>query len=180
MITSWLMDELLAADSRRVKNVPAVQLPDNWVQFETELGKYKSEYVKTLAKHKLQEVEVNKLTNDINVMMTCMTSVQSKEILDELKKLVEEFKQKNNYNEKKEESLHTAGKIKSMQNVLLNTNASRYDQFTCSVCMDRLVDTFLDPCGHVMCRTCHVRSMNSQCPFCRTTIIEPKKIYTTM
>jgi Asp-tRNA(Asn)/Glu-tRNA(Gln) amidotransferase C subunit len=175
MFSSWILADIIAAD-KKTSNIPEIKLSDDWEHFEVELGKYKREYVKTLASLKIQEEEVNKLSVDINAMTTCMNLIQNK---DEMKSLIEDFKMKNDYTKKKEECLETAGKIKSMQNVLVHTNASRYEQFTCSVCMDRLVDTFLDPCGHVICRTCHVRSMSSQCPICRTSI-EPKKIYSTM
>ena len=181
MFTSWLLADIISAEqtARLPRPVPEVELSEEWKNFEIILGKHKHEYVKTLAKLKIQEEAVNKLSNDITALNNCMSSVQSKDFYDEIKSLVDDFKLKNNYTEKVEECAQIAGKVKSMENALVHTNARRYNQFTCSICMDRLIDTFLDPCGHVICRTCHVKSLSSLCPICRTNI-NAKKIYSTM
>lgn len=44
----------------------------------------------------------------------------------------------------------------------------------CKICMDRNINTFIIPCGHVICNIC----INSQeCPYCRTHIEDKKTIY---
>lgn len=54
-------------------------------------------------------------------------------------------------------------------------------QFLCFVCLENSVDTFLDPCGHVICESCWRRSTMTgrsfACPGCRTIVKEPKKMF---
>ena len=40
--------------------------------------------------------------------------------------------------------------------------------------MDRHVNTFIIPCGHVICNIC---INGEECPFCRTYIEDKKTIY---
>ena len=173
MIVSWI-DQTVR---RNRIIIPEVELSDDWKEFEQTLGKYKHEYVKTLAQLKIHEEEIVKLSHDVSVLSA--TFIQNKTLHDDIKHLVEEFKKNNQFSEKQSEFSQLAGKVKAMENILTHTNAHRYNHFTCSVCMDRLIDTFLDPCGHVICRQCHILSMNSFCPLCRTEI-NAKKIYSTM
>jgi len=71
------------------------------------------------------------------------------------------------------------GRVAAMKKVLKDTNCERYARFTCFVCMDRDIDLFFDPCGHVICEPCWVRTVNKQtCPGCRTRLQGARKIYT--
>lgn len=56
--------------------------------------------------------------------------------------------------------------------------------FRCFVCLENVVDTFLDPCGHSVCGKCwekHVHSrpsiQNQRCPGCRAIVNNPRRIY---
>lgn len=49
------------------------------------------------------------------------------------------------------------------------------EKFTCSVCLEAMCDTFLDPCGHTVCQDCASR-VDKKCPYCRGTIFKAKKM----
>jgi hypothetical protein len=43
------------------------------------------------------------------------------------------------------------------------------EKYTCSVCLEAMCDTFLDPCGHTVCSDCAIR-INKKCPYCRGSV----------
>ncbi len=45
---------------------------------------------------------------------------------------------------------------------------------TCPICITREVDTYLEPCGHTLCRECN---RNTHCHMCRMKIRTSKNIY---
>jgi len=52
---------------------------------------------------------------------------------------------------------------------------------TCSLCLQKQVDTFLEPCGHTGCGECIdkyiKRDSNNNCFICRQTIFKRHKLY---
>lgn len=55
-------------------------------------------------------------------------------------------------------------------NVIKNTPMHH----TCPICISREVDTYLEPCGHTLCRQCNT---NTHCHMCRMKIRSSKNIY---
>jgi hypothetical protein len=49
------------------------------------------------------------------------------------------------------------------------------EKYTCSVCLEAMCDTFLDPCGHTVCNECATR-VDKKCPYCRGTIFKAKRM----
>lgn len=69
-----------------------------------------------------------------------------------------------------------------IQNFIKRFNGSNIGS-TCSLCLQRQVDTFLDPCGHTACSEC-VRVLketdgeyNCNCFLCRKKILQFKRLY---
>lgn len=149
--------------------IPDVELSDDWKDFEQILAKYKKEYVETMGLLNQKERDVREMKK----MRALLSRMAPSEIRAQMMSLVE------NYERPEAEMLDIAGKVKAMERVLMHTNAARYSQFTCPICMDRLSNIFLDPCGHLMCDTCLNRTHQTTCPTCRVEIT-PKRIYTTM
>jgi hypothetical protein len=76
------------------------------------------------------------------------------------------------------------GKIRS--EVAVNTDQLRNagsNPLECRVCADRLVDTVMIPCGHVICGSClkslskHSIHGSNKCSFCRSNVVKTNKIY---
>jgi hypothetical protein len=55
-------------------------------------------------------------------------------------------------------------------NIIKNTPFTH----TCPICITREVDTYLDPCGHTLCRHCN---KDTHCHMCRTRIRSTKSLY---
>jgi hypothetical protein len=174
-----LSDALLESVFRipRGEPVQEVELSPDWKEFEEILCKYKQVYKETVSQFKLSEIEIFRMKTDIQSMQQTLSVVHDPLIQEELVRLIDVYKERNEFEKKKAENAQLAGKIKSMDSVLVYTGHRKYAQFTCSICMERLIDTFLDPCGHVMCEQCTTRI--NRCPMCRTQVVL-KKIYSTM
>jgi hypothetical protein len=160
-------------------SIPEVELPDEWKEFEQTLAKFKKEYTDTRNKLRFKNAEFNKLLNDTTVMNNVSTIITSAHLQEKMKEWISEYKTEHNFEESKNETYKLFGIVNAMERVLINTNAKRYSQFTCSICMERTVDTFLDPCGHLVCERCMVRSATLNCPICRRAV-QLKKMYPTM
>jgi hypothetical protein len=59
----------------------------------------------------------------------------------------------------------------------LCTEADIMSKYMCFVCLERPVDTFIDPCGHVVCQSCSSRSSLHVCPFCRGSVRQFRTMY---
>lgn len=160
-------------------NIPDIELSHDWQNFEEILGRYKKVYKDTLFQLRNVENDLTNIVNDLSILENSVSAILDPLMQSEISTMIERYKQEHEYTAKKQKASELAGTVRAMEKVLLNTGAKRYQQFTCSVCMERLVDTFLDPCGHLMCEQCLVRTQRAQCPMCRSNIV-PKRIYTTM
>ena len=49
------------------------------------------------------------------------------------------------------------------------------EKYMCFTCLERSVEVFLDPCGHVACTQCQSR-FGTSCPFCRVAVT-PKRMF---
>ena len=157
--------------------IPEVELPSKWLEFEEKLGEFKQEYKTTLLKLRVSEKKLGDMINDISVIQNSVTAIQDPLMQSELTSFAERYKHEHGYDAHQEETAQLAGTVRAMEYVLAQTNAKKYNQFTCSICMEHLVDTFLDPCGHVFCEACVLRLRSVHCPTCRSRYV-PKKIYT--
>lgn len=159
--------------------IPEVELPSKWLEFEEKLGEFKQEYKKTLLKLRESEKKLGNMINDISVIQNSVTAIQDPLMQSELAAFAERYKHEHGFDACEAETAQLAGTIRAMEYVLAQTNAKKYNQFMCSICMEHLVDTFLEPCGHVFCESCLIRTRNPKCPTCRSQFV-PRKIYTTM
>ena len=160
---------------------PDVTLSEDWAQFEETLGRYKQQYKEKLTEFGLKESEIIRMSGDISILQNASTVLNTQELQADVSQIVQHFKETCGFEALRDELSQLNGEIKAMEQVLMNTNAQKYSQFTCSICMERMVDTFLDPCGHLSCATCLGRAPRTMaCPMCRTTIQAFKKMYPTM
>jgi hypothetical protein len=137
-------------------------------------------YVGALGEFRKKEADIFSLTGDATIMQNAATIISDQELQTDVTERVKVFLDAHDIDTRREELAQLNGTIKAMEAVLMNTNARKYSQFTCSICMDRLVDTFLDPCGHLACEQCLGRTRTPACPMCRTTVTTFKKMFPTM
>lgn len=155
------------------------ELDESWKNFETTLGNFKTELVKNRAEFTRSSALLHEKKEEVNVLRMMLDNVSSNGLKERLEEMIEAYEEEQKVPELEEKCAVLAGKIDAMKTVLLDTNSERYGKFTCFVCMDKLVDLFIDPCGHVICDRCWLRTANkTQCPGCRARIQGARKIFT--
>lgn len=160
---------------------PDVRLSDDWYEFEDTLGRYKLEYLTKLGELRDKNNRLTRHMNDVNLLTNVASMVHTESIQTSLKNSIEQYRSEVNIDELRAEVNQLNGAVAAMEGVLLNTHARRYNAFTCPICMDRLVDTFLDPCGHMACERCLSRIDNlAACPTCRRQLSSTKKMFPLM
>jgi len=179
MLAEFLSDVMIPQHVA-LPETPDVTLSEDWVQFEETLGRYKQQYKEKLTQFRLKESEIVRMSGDISILQNASTVLSTQELQENVSHIVQDFKETCGFETLRDELSQLNGEIKAMEQILMNTNARKYSQFTCSICMERMVDTFLDPCGHLSCETCLGRARTMACPMCRTTIQAFKKMYPTM
>lgn len=156
-----------------------IELPDDWKDFENLLGRMKNEYVSLKNEMVKNMAELREKTND-NILIKKISKIieRNEHLKEKVDEIINspEFIQETQILKKKVSALK--GKCQAMEKVLVDTNAGEYAKFQCFVCMERYVDLFLDPCGHVICSHCWMNANSETCPGCRTRIQMPRKIFT--
>jgi hypothetical protein len=155
------------------------ELDDKWKEFENKLGEFKTEFVKVRAELTRTSAALHEKKEELSVLRMMLENVTSQNLKERLDEMIAEYETVEKVPDLEMKCSTLAGKIGAMKKVMMDTNVERYGKFTCFVCMDRLVDLFIEPCGHVICDPCWVRTVNKdQCPGCRARMIGAKKIFT--
>jgi lipopolysaccharide biosynthesis regulator YciM len=160
-----------------VQTVPC-ELGTAWEDFDKELGKFKSEFVKTRAQLTVNLAALNEKQEEMNVLQMMIENVNSPDLKEKLEDILNNYESEEGISTLTQQCGELQGRLEAMKKVLMDTGAERYGKFTCFVCLDRLVDLFIEPCGHVICDACFVRTTNKvQCPGCRVRMEGVKKIF---
>lgn len=155
------------------------ELDEKWKNFENELGKFKHELSTAQRDLSQAQAELAIKREDILHMRSVIDGLSDADLKETLAEVVDNHEVEKGIPALTQQCRELMGRVDAMQKVLMDTHAERYASFTCFVCMDRLVNLFLDPCGHVMCERCWARTANKrECPGCRGAIRDPKKIFT--
>ena len=173
-----LLSELLRAPlPDAVPSIPC-ELDDRWKSFENTLGEFKNEFAKGQVDLVQSLGALNEKKEEINVLRMMFDNISSEGLKEKLVDLIEQYESDEGVDALIQQCGEVRGRVEAQKKVLLDTNVERYAKFTCFVCMDRLVDLFFDPCGHVICDGCWPRTQNKRdCPGCRTRLGGVKKIF---
>jgi len=173
-----LLERVLQPPTEPLEPIPC-ELDETWKNFEKELSKYKRDLAATRRDLAMATAQLAIKREDILHMRSVIDGMTNPRLKESLEKVVDKHEVEEGIEALTLQCRELMGVAHEMQKVLKDTDAERYASFTCFVCMDRLVDTFLDPCGHVMCGPCWVRTVNKrECPGCRGAIRDTKKIFT--
>lgn len=154
-------------------------LDEAWQNFEKELSKFKLEFARTRSELVTKTVELDQKSDDMHVLKTFMERLSSSDLKASVDNIIDNYAVEAGIDALTTQCQELMGKTEAMKKVLTETNAERYASFVCALCMDRLVDVFLDPCGHMVCELCWVRTKNkTACPGCRSPHPTAKKIFT--
>jgi hypothetical protein len=179
MLAEFLSDVMIPQHVD-IQNVPDVELPAHWYEFEEALGTYKNEYKEKLNLFRLREQELVNLNGDLTILQNAASVIGTDDTKSDMDDIIKRFKETHEIEKLTRELTELKGELRAMETVLMNTNARKYSQFTCSICMERMVDTFIDPCGHLACETCLMRTRSNACPMCRTTVQATRHMFPTM
>lgn len=173
-----LLEHVLQPPLPPIEPVPHV-LDERWKVFEKELAKYKQELATVQCDLARAMAELSIKREDVLHMRSVIDGMTNPKLKESLEEVVDKHEVDEGIPALTQQCRELMGISMEMQKVLKDTCAERYASFTCFVCMDRLVDLFLDPCGHVMCERCWIRTANKrECPGCRGAIRDAKKIFT--
>jgi hypothetical protein len=155
------------------------ELDRTWVEFEKELGNFKSKYVKVQNDLTQKMSDLNAKKDEISVIKAVIDNVRSPGLKESLEDILYKYESSEGISALTQQCRELKGNIEAMKKVLKDTNAERYAKFTCFVCMERSIDLFFDPCGHVICEPCWARTKNKEtCPGCRSRLHGTRKIFT--
>jgi len=154
------------------------ELDERWQDFEKVLGTFKQEYAVVRRDLVSTTGELNERKRDVGIVKPVVENVRDPDLKDLLESVLDNYESEKGTAALTQQCRELLGKANEMARVLKDTHLERYAKFTCFVCMDRLVDLFIDPCGHVICDTCWASTRNRrECPGCRGTIHGIKKIF---
>ena len=168
-------------------------LSDNIINLTNQLVKTNDKYVKLQQEHfnvkyelegkknienKIFQLETQALSDKhtISAKNTLLNSLkESFDLTNNTKELIiEKYKSDNNLLVKKNEQIQK--QLFELKNNLENIEK----KFKCSICYTNNINTMLEPCGHLtLCDKCVIElsTYTSQCPICRRTFNNFKKIY---
>jgi hypothetical protein len=165
------------SDEPAVEPVPC-ELDAEWTEFEKVLANFKTKFslAKTEANVKIHLLREKR--EELNVLRMMLDNVTSQSLKETLEEVIDKHETEEGIDALSQQCGEALGKVEAMKKVLMDTGAERYAKFTCFVCMDRLVDLFIDPCGHVMCERCWAATRDkSACPGCRQHVHAARKIF---
>ena len=164
----------------RPLDVPAIpcELDPEWKDFEKELGNYKRKFAKEKRDLVTKLSELEELQKSAQISKLIIDTVPSESLKAKLVSVVDNYESESGIVALTQQCGELKGKVEEMEKVLQDTEAERYAKFICLICQDRLIDLFIDPCGHTVCTTCWMNTRTKHtCPGCRTDIQGVKKIY---
>lgn len=165
------------SDTPEIPTVPC-ELDESWVAFEKELGNFKRKLARVKRDMGIKMNEIQEVHRSSSIAKMILDNVPSEDLKSQLASVIDNYESQEGIDGLTLQYGKLKGEYDAMKKVLENTDAERYAKFTCFICMDRLVDLFLDPCGHVVCESCWANTRDkTKCPGCRTQMHGSKKIF---
>jgi archaellum component FlaC len=162
----------------KIETIPC-ELDESWKNFEQELGKFKREFAKVKRDLGIKTNEVEKIHQSTEIGKMLAERINSDDLKAKILSIIDSYESEEGIHALTQQCGELKGQYEEMGKVLQNTNAERYAKFICFVCMDRSIDLFFDPCGHVICEQCWRNTRDKRiCPGCRGTLHDTKKIFT--
>ena len=126
---------------------------------------------------RIAENELSDIDDTHEKLRRIINDVKNDNSESKLNEIIEQYKIDFNIVEKKTnlEKMREAREVMSKVQAKLTWKPPV--SFRCFVCLENVVDTFLDPCGHAVCVKCWEKNARSQCPGCRATVNNARHIY---
>ena len=144
------------------------------------IDKLKSEYLDVVAEVLTGYMNMHAKKEKASHMLSVLDKLGNKDVkyVEMLREVVEQFDRDECITEDAEKLKEKTIKMLSLRNVFsLCKDVDVMSNYMCFVCLERPVTEFIDPCGHVICDQCSVRSALHVCPFCRGSVRQFRKMF---
>ena len=144
------------------------------------IEKLKKEYLDLVSEVLIGYMNMHAKKEKASHMLSVLDKFGNKDVkyVEMLREVVEQFDRDECITEDAEKLKEKTTKMLSLRNVFsLCKDADVMSAYMCFVCLERPVDVFIDPCGHVICEQCSVRSALHVCPFCRGSVRQFRKMF---
>jgi hypothetical protein len=157
------------------------ELDESWKNFEKDLCNFKLKFKITSNELTQKLAELRETEKSSQISKLIIENVDSDDLKAKLVSVLDNYESEKGLHALTQQCGKLKGQVEAMRKVLEDTNAERYAHFTCFICMERNIELFIDPCGHVVCEYCWTQTRDKRkCPGCRTLVIGAgvKKIFT--
>lgn len=159
----------------------ACELDESWKNFEKDLCNFKLKYKTASSELEQKLAELKEFQKSSQISKLISENIESQDLKARLLSVIYSYESEEGLPTLTQQCGKLKGQVEAMKQVLQETNAERYAKFTCFICMERNIELFIDPCGHVVCEQCWTHTRDKRkCPGCRTLVHGPgvKKIFT--
>jgi hypothetical protein len=146
----------------------------------TQLNALKKEYLEIVPEVLVGYLKLQDKKEKASHILSIIDKLGNKDVLyvQQLAELIEQFDKDEGITKYAEELKEMTKKMLAMRSVFsLCADTDIMSNYMCFLCLERPVDVFIDPCGHVICKTCSDRSALNMCPYCRAQVRQYKKMY---
>lgn len=145
-----------------------------------QLKKLKEEYLDIVPEVLVDFFKLQDKKDKASLMLSIVDKFGNKDVLyvKQIEELVEQFEKDEGITEQAEKLKEKVKKMLSLRKVFsLCADTDIMSNYMCFLCLERPIDIFMDPCGHVMCKPCSERSNLLVCPYCRSSVRGFKKMF---
>ena len=161
--------------------IPTIEceLEPEWQEFEGKLGEFKRKFYKAKRDLGIKTNELDDLQKSSTIAKLILDNVPSEDLKARVASVIDSYESEVGIATLTQQCGEFKGQVQAMKKILQDTEAERYERFTCFICQERLIDLFIDPCGHVVCTNCWTQTRDKRkCPGCRAAVNNAKKIFT--
>ena len=141
-------------------------------EFKEEYTNEMQNYLKILKKFEEKQTMADTLLG----FSITMGSKSDGKYVDKIKDIINEFIESEKLDELKKELQNSQEIIRKFYKISsIAKDLSMNNEYFCFICLERGIDTMIEPCGHVICESCSKGAIQ-QCPFCRANISSFKRL----
>lgn len=145
-----------------------------------QLKALKNEYLDLVPEVLVDFFKLQDKKDKASCMLKIIEQLGNKDVLyvQQLTDLVEQFEKDEGITEQAERLREKTKKMMALRKIFsLCADTDIMSNYMCFLCLERPIDTFIDPCGHVICKPCSERSNLLVCPYCRASVRQYKKMF---
>lgn len=141
------------------------------------IQKLRTEYQELVQDVLVDYEKLNVKKQRVDALLSFIDTMGEHKYAEQMRDLVTQFDHDEGMSELAESVRTKLKRLMGMKRVFeLCTDCDIASKYMCFLCLDRTIDTFINPCGHVICEPCANKTRN-MCPFCRATVHRFEKMF---